>query len=52
MYAAHTNLDVAEGGVNDLLADALQLENRSILEETYAETMLKLAVLYRLQKCQ
>lgn len=44
VYAAHTNLDVAEGGVNDLLADALQLENRSILEETYAETMLKLAV--------
>ncbi len=44
VYAAHTNLDVAEGGVNDLLADALQLENRSILEETYAESMLKLAV--------
>jgi len=44
VYAAHTNLDVAEGGVNDLLADALQLENRSILEETYAENILKLAV--------
>lgn len=44
VYAAHTNLDVAEGGVNDLLADALQLENRSILEETYAEDVLKLAV--------
>jgi len=44
VYAAHTNLDVAEGGVNDLLADALQLENRSILEETYAEDLLKLAV--------
>lgn len=44
VYAAHTNLDVAEGGVNDLLADALQLKNRSILEETYAENLLKLAV--------
>lgn len=44
VYAAHTNLDVAEGGVNDLLVDALQLENRSILEETYAENLLKLAV--------
>lgn len=44
VYAAHTNLDVAEGGVNDLLADALQLESRSILEETYAEDVLKLAV--------
>jgi len=44
VYAAHTNHDVAEGGVNDLLADALQLENYSILEETYAENLLKLAV--------
>ena len=25
VYAAHTNLDVAPGGVNDLLADALEL---------------------------
>ncbi|MEG0260108.1 MAG: Nif3-like dinuclear metal center hexameric protein [Lysinibacillus sp.] len=44
VYAAHTNLDVAEGGVNDLLADALQLKNRTFLEETYAEDVLKLAV--------
>lgn len=44
VYAAHTNLDVAEGGVNDLLADALQLKNCSILEETYAENLFKLAV--------
>ncbi|MEK5232563.1 Nif3-like dinuclear metal center hexameric protein [Lysinibacillus sp. FSL K6-0232] len=44
VYAAHTNLDVAAGGVNDLLADALQLEQRTILEETYSESLLKLAV--------
>ena len=44
VYAAHTNLDVAEGGVNDLLADALQLESRTILEETYSENLLKLVV--------
>ncbi|RHW38558.1 Nif3-like dinuclear metal center hexameric protein [Lysinibacillus yapensis] len=44
VYAAHTNLDVAEGGVNDLLADALQLENREILEKTYHENLMKLAV--------
>ncbi|WP_107924550.1 Nif3-like dinuclear metal center hexameric protein [Lysinibacillus parviboronicapiens] len=44
VYAAHTNLDVANGGVNDLLANALRLENRSILEETYAEDVLKLVV--------
>lgn len=44
VYAAHTNLDVAEGGVNDLLADALQLVDRKILEHTYSEPMLKLTV--------
>ena len=44
VYAAHTNLDVAEGGVNDLLADALRLQNRVVLEETYAEDVLKLVV--------
>ncbi|QBK26260.1 Nif3-like dinuclear metal center hexameric protein [Ureibacillus thermophilus] len=44
VYAAHTNLDVAEGGVNDLLADALELENREILEKTYSEHLMKLAV--------
>ncbi|MEK4494856.1 Nif3-like dinuclear metal center hexameric protein [Ureibacillus sp. FSL W8-0352] len=44
VYAAHTNLDVAEGGVNDLLADALQLQNREILEKTYSEHLMKLAV--------
>lgn len=44
VYAAHTNLDVAEGGVNDLLADALNLQNREILEKTYSEQLMKLAV--------
>lgn len=44
VYAAHTNLDVAEGGVNDLLADALQLQECIVLEQTYAEDLLKLVV--------
>lgn len=44
VYAAHTNLDVAEGGVNDLLANALQLENCEMLEQTYSENLVKLAV--------
>ncbi|HWL22968.1 MAG TPA: Nif3-like dinuclear metal center hexameric protein [Ureibacillus sp.] len=44
VYAAHTNLDVAEGGVNDLLFDALELENRQVLEQTYSENLMKLAV--------
>ncbi|WP_391201921.1 Nif3-like dinuclear metal center hexameric protein [Psychrobacillus sp. L4] len=44
VYAAHTNLDIATGGVNDLLANALQLENVKILEQTTAEKLMKLAV--------
>lgn len=44
VYAAHTNLDVAPGGVNDLLADALQLVNRRVLDETYSENLMKLSV--------
>ncbi|MER1986125.1 MAG: Nif3-like dinuclear metal center hexameric protein [Solibacillus sp.] len=44
VYAAHTNLDVAPGGVNDLLADALKLQERKIFDETYSEQLMKLAV--------
>ncbi|WP_010287938.1 Nif3-like dinuclear metal center hexameric protein [Kurthia massiliensis] len=44
VYAAHTNLDVAEGGVNDLLADALNIQQRQVLIPSYEETMYKLAV--------
>lgn len=44
VYAAHTNLDVAKGGVNDMLADALQLNNTEVLYPTYQTTLKKLAV--------
>ncbi|OCS88548.1 Nif3-like dinuclear metal center hexameric protein [Caryophanon tenue] len=44
VYAAHTNLDVATGGVNDLLAEALQLTDCEVLEKTYREQLMKLAV--------
>lgn len=44
VYAAHTNLDVAVGGVNDLLADALGLENPEVLVPTYATKLKKLVV--------
>lgn len=44
VYAAHTNLDVAEGGVNDLLADALGLVEPSVLVPTYSEELRKLVV--------
>lgn len=44
VYASHTNLDVAEGGVNDLLSDALELENVKPLLTTHIEPLIKLAV--------
>lgn len=44
VYAAHTNLDVASGGVNDLLASKLGLEELRILEETASESFYKLVV--------
>lgn len=44
VYAAHTNLDVAAGGVNDLLADALGLENPEVLVPTYETKLKKLVV--------
>ncbi|WP_121662863.1 Nif3-like dinuclear metal center hexameric protein [Metabacillus litoralis] len=44
IYAAHTNLDVAIGGVNDLLAEALQLTNLEVLVPTYEDQLKKLVV--------
>lgn len=34
VYAAHTNLDIARGGVNDMLAASLDLSDIRILDET------------------
>lgn len=44
VYAAHTNLDIAQGGVNDLLSDTLQLNKKSHLVTTYEEKLYKLVV--------
>lgn len=44
VYAAHTNLDVAKGGVNDLLAEALQLQNTEVLVPTHEIPLQKLVV--------
>jgi dinuclear metal center YbgI/SA1388 family protein len=44
VYAAHTNLDVADGGVNDLLAEALELLDTSVLVPTRTEQLRKLVV--------
>jgi dinuclear metal center YbgI/SA1388 family protein len=45
VYAAHTNLDVANGGVNDLLAKALEIKNPEVLVPT-VETALKKIVVF------
>ncbi len=44
VYAAHTNLDVVDGGVNDLLAEALGLQNVELLVPTYEIKFKKLVV--------
>jgi len=44
VYAAHTNLDVAPGGVNDMLADRLGLVETEVVEPTYSESLYKLSV--------
>ncbi|MDR7237223.1 Nif3-like dinuclear metal center hexameric protein [Neobacillus drentensis] len=44
VYAAHTNLDVAKGGVNDLLANALELQDAEVLVPTFNTKLKKLVV--------
>ncbi len=44
VYASHTNLDIAEGGVNDLLSEALHLTQTSPLVHVRNESFLKLSV--------
>ncbi|MBC5637229.1 Nif3-like dinuclear metal center hexameric protein [Ornithinibacillus sp. BX22] len=44
VYAAHTNLDVAKGGVNDLLADLIGLEDKVVLVETNEDSLCKVVV--------
>ena len=44
VYNAHTNLDNANGGLNDWLAEALDLQNTEILIPKASESLYKLAV--------
>lgn len=44
LYAAHTNLDVTFGGVNDLLAEKLGLQETEVLVPTYEMPLKKLVV--------
>lgn len=44
IVSLHTNFDIAEGGVNDLLADKLGVVSTVPLSVTYSDTLVKLAV--------
>lgn len=44
VYAAHTNLDVVPGGLNDWLAEQLQLQNTEVLSATQTLKQYKIAV--------
>ncbi len=44
VYAAHTNLDVTRLGVNEWLADQLQLMSTEVLSTTYEDQLVKLSV--------
>jgi dinuclear metal center YbgI/SA1388 family protein len=44
VYISHTNLDAADGGINDWMADALALSGRDVLEEVHTDKLFKLAV--------
>ncbi len=44
VYIAHTNLDSAEGGMNDWMADVLSLTDRKVLREAHTDKLFKLAV--------
>ncbi|WP_329610110.1 Nif3-like dinuclear metal center hexameric protein [Pseudalkalibacillus berkeleyi] len=44
LYAAHTNLDVAVGGVNDLLADKIGMTNTEVLVNRVEDQLKKLVV--------
>ncbi|WP_156290712.1 Nif3-like dinuclear metal center hexameric protein [Oceanobacillus salinisoli] len=44
VYAAHTNLDAANGGVNDMLSRTLGIEKTDLLLESTVQTLFKIAV--------
>ena len=44
VYAAHTNLDVAPGGVNDMIAEQLGLMETKVVAPTYSESLYKITV--------
>lgn len=44
VYVMHTNFDSAEGGMNDIMADLLELQDREVVSPIYTDELRKLAV--------
>lgn len=44
IYSSHTNMDIAEGGVNDVLAKVLELTDVRVLQETHEDQLKKIVV--------
>ncbi|KGA95924.1 hypothetical protein AJ85_15665 [Alkalihalobacillus alcalophilus ATCC 27647 = CGMCC 1.3604] len=44
IYAAHTNLDIVKGGVNDMMANALRLMETEVLAPTQSTELVKVVV--------
>ncbi|SHK06953.1 Nif3-like dinuclear metal center hexameric protein [Tepidibacter formicigenes] len=44
VYSAHTNFDIAYNGLNDAIANILDLEDIKILDKTYVEKLYKIAI--------
>ncbi|MBD2861760.1 Nif3-like dinuclear metal center hexameric protein [Paenibacillus oceani] len=44
VYIAHTNLDVADGGINDMMAEALELKVTGHLEDVHTDKLKKMVV--------
>lgn len=44
VYAAHTNLDIAVGGINDVLANRLHLADIEVLSSSHSDKLIKLVV--------
>lgn len=44
VFSLHTNLDIAKGGINDILAQKLNLQDIMPLNTSYCENLIKLVV--------
>lgn len=44
VYTMHTNYDIAKGGINDIICDALNIKNTKVLHNAYQDEVCKVAV--------